>query len=191
MAMWNGSSLLPACGERVPKAGEGRRSRCVSRLHNAFEAGVARIRPAVASGSTGCRHVPRSRVRCAYLGYAAPRRRGEGMGVLAMRKGDVTRRISLLASFSGETTKGEPSHANQKSAASSQTGEVTKQISSAPTLKGSVTRKISSLTNQKGAASRRISETTRNMSARATLSGELTRKKESRTRTRKVRRRGR
>ena len=163
----------------------------MSPVHDVFEAGVARIRPAVASGSTGCRHVQRSRVRCACLGYAAPRRRGEGMGVLAMRKGDVTRRISLLASFSGETTKGEPSHANQKSAASSQTGEVTKQISSAPTLKGSVTRKISSLTNQKGAASRRISETTRNMSARATLSGELTRKKESRTRTRKVRRRGR
>ena len=190
--MWNGSTLLPASGERVPKAGEGRRSRCVSRLHNAFEAGVARIRPAVASGSTGCRHVPRSRVRCACLGYAAPRRRGEGMGVLAMRKGDGTRRISPLASFSGETTKGEPSHANQKSAASSQTGEVTKQISSAPTLKGSLTRKISSLTNQKGAASRRISETTRNMSARATPSGELrSKKKESRTRTRKVRRRGR
>jgi hypothetical protein len=53
LAMWNGSTPLPACGERVPKAGEGRRSRCVSRLHNAFEAGVARIRPAAASGERG------------------------------------------------------------------------------------------------------------------------------------------
>jgi hypothetical protein len=51
--MWNGSTPLPACGERVPKAGEGRQSRCVSRLHNAFEAGVARIRPAAASGERG------------------------------------------------------------------------------------------------------------------------------------------